>query len=278
MAGWSAYLPAIDKTKPFRELSNTRKRRLRQQSHPFTIASTANPDHQHHTLSLRVKTRDGITRQLAKRAGRDGNTSVVVEGPYGGLEERLSSFDDVLLVAGGVGGTFVWPIAEQLTRMGKPFRMVWSVRTEGMLDIGTVCSFLDASTWFDGSLVDKENVQLHITDCSKESKIPGSPCEQDGPSKSSDPEKSLNRYPVRHYGRPDVPRLVREFGRDAATRSRIAVIGELLVIGSLLMFSACGPASLIAEVGVGCREVQWSIASGKYDLAEMWLHREAFSW
>jgi NAD(P)H-flavin reductase len=56
---------------------------------------------------------------------------VVVEGPYGGMEERLSGFDDVLLIAGGVGGTFVWPIAEQLTRMEKPFRMVWSVKSLG---------------------------------------------------------------------------------------------------------------------------------------------------
>lgn len=102
-----------------------------QQSHPFTIASTANPDHQHHILSLRVKTRDGITRQLAKRAGRDGTTAVIVEGPYGGLEERLTGFDDVLLIAGGVGGTFVWPIAEHLTRLNRPFRMVWSVKSQG---------------------------------------------------------------------------------------------------------------------------------------------------
>lgn len=106
-----------------------------QQSHPFTIASTANPDHEHHTLSLRIKTRAGITEQLAKcaRASTDGTTAVVVEGPYGGLEERLLSFDDVLLVAGGIGSTVAIPMAEQLTRLGKPFRLVWSVKSKGTL-------------------------------------------------------------------------------------------------------------------------------------------------
>jgi len=83
-------------------------------------------------LSLRIKTRDGITRQLANRVEKGGSTSVVVEGPYGFLEERLSGFDDVLLIAGGVGGTFVWPMAEQLTRLKKPHRLIWSIKSDGM--------------------------------------------------------------------------------------------------------------------------------------------------
>jgi hypothetical protein len=72
---------------------------------------------------------------------------------------------------------------------------------------------------------------------------------------------------------------VREFGRDAITRSRVAVIGKYpLICLALLIRPACGPASLVTEVGQGCREVQWSIATGRYELSEMWLHRETFSW
>jgi NAD(P)H-flavin reductase len=37
-----------------------------------------------------------------------------------------------LLVAGGVGGTYTWPIAEYLTEKGKGFKMVWTVRSAGM--------------------------------------------------------------------------------------------------------------------------------------------------
>jgi NAD(P)H-flavin reductase len=117
---------------------------MTQQSHPFTIAAAANPDDDHHTLSLLIRTRSGITEQLAKhvRNNASGTTPVTVEGPYGQLEERLSSFDDILLVAGGVGGTFVWPIAERLTRLGKSYRMVWSVKSEGRLIPLNKCTLL----------------------------------------------------------------------------------------------------------------------------------------
>jgi hypothetical protein len=205
---------------------------------------------------------------------------VVVEGPYGSLEERLSSFDDVLLIAGGVGGTFVWPIAEQLTRMKKPFRMVWSVKSQGAFQSGCIMlTGAEASTWFGDSEVDTTNVQLHITDYGSDPKTPSSPGEKDADNSLGDKGKSIGKAMARHYGRPDVPRIVREFGRDANSRSRVAVIGEyLLICLTLLTPLACGPASLVTEVGQGCREVQWSIATGRYDLTEMWLHRETFSW
>jgi hypothetical protein len=154
----------------------------------------------------------------------------VVEGPYGGMEERLSGFDDVLLIAGGVGGTFVWPIAEQLTRLQKPFRMVWSVKSEGMYPLSRpVLTMTEASTWFSDSQVDLRNVQLHITDYLSEPKQPSSPRDKEGELNTGDTEKSLGKTITRHHGRPDVPRLIREFGRDAASRSRVAVIGKSIL-------------------------------------------------
>jgi hypothetical protein len=205
---------------------------------------------------------------------------VVVEGPYGGMEERLSGFDDVLLIAGGVGGTFVWPIAEQLTRMKKPFRMVWSVKSQGAyLSSFILLTVPEASTWFGDSEAETTNVQVHITDYGSDPKTPHSPGEKDGDSSLGDNGKSIGKTMARHYGRPDVPRIVRDFGRDATTRSRVAVIGKhSLICLALLTRPACGPASLITEVGQGCREVQWSIATGRYEVSEMWLHRETFSW
>ena len=205
---------------------------------------------------------------------------MLVEGPYGGMEERLSGFDDVLLIAGGVGATFVWPIAEQLTRMKKPFRMVWSVKTQGAyLSSYIVLTVPEASTWFGDSNVDTTNVRVHITDYGTDPKPPDSPGEKDGDSSLGDNGKSIGKAMARHYGRPDVPRIVREFGREATTRSRVAVIGKCTPIClALLTRPACGPASLITEVGQGCREVQWSIATDRYELSEMWLHRETFSW
>ena len=135
----------------------------------------------------------------------------------------------------------------------------------------------EASTWFGDSEVHTANVQVHITDYASDPKPPNSPGEKD--ASLGDKGKSIGKAMARHYGRPDVLRIVREFGRDATTRSRVAVIGKsgLECLASLTS-PACGPASLITEVGQGCREVQWSIATGRYELSEMWLHRETFSW
>lgn len=118
-----------------------------QQSHPFTIArastsGTSTDDNVKSSLRLLIKTRSGLTRKLASRAAANQITNtntdplssrkgmrVIVEGPYGHLSERLEAFDDVLLIAGGVGGTFVWPIAEDLTRKGKKFKLIWTVKS-----------------------------------------------------------------------------------------------------------------------------------------------------
>ena len=120
--------------------------------------------------------------------------------------------------------------------------------------------------------MDPNNIQLHVTESwtgpvgSIETKNP------------HDAEKSTSKGVAKYHGRPDVIRHVREFGRDAVAHSRVAVIGRVCLFSLTLTISVCGPASLVREVSAGCREVQWSIAKGSYELSEMWLHREAFSW
>lgn len=181
---------------------------------------------------MRIKTRAGITEQLAKcaRGSTDGTTAVVVEGPYGGLEERLSSFDDVLLVAGGIGSTVAIPMAEQLTRLGNPFRLIWSVKSKGNVRYFRprrhITDLSESSAWFTDSQIDPINIQLHVTGTGvqpltdQERKCTSPAPDNDVEKKSF--EEALTSYP----GRPDVARLVRDFGRDAAPRSRVAVIGR----------------------------------------------------
>lgn len=85
-----------------------------------------------------MRSRNGITKHLADRAAQTGveggpcaTLPVLVHGPYGHFEERLGSFDEVLLIAGGIGCTFTWPIAEDRERRGRAWRMVWAIRSEG---------------------------------------------------------------------------------------------------------------------------------------------------
>lgn len=84
-------------------------------------------------MSLLVKSRDGMTAHLARAVAKhpDRPLRVAVDGPYGYLAERLLVFEDVLLVAGGIGCTFVQPLAQLLQMKGRRWRMVWSVREEG---------------------------------------------------------------------------------------------------------------------------------------------------
>ncbi|KAF2817619.1 uncharacterized protein BDZ99DRAFT_457344 [Mytilinidion resinicola] len=111
------------------------------QTNPFTIASLAEQDKH---LLLVVRTLTGNTKQLAKLArslpSQDGvevpSIPVALEGPYGSTSRLpdLTKFDRVLLVAGGVGATFIIPIYRSLVEHDGPsfrnsqLRFVWAVR------------------------------------------------------------------------------------------------------------------------------------------------------
>ena len=117
---------------------------LRYRVNPFTIASLPAKDKQ---LLLVTRTLNGNTKSLADLARSPsaeigpGETSpsipIALEGPYGASAHipNLSKFDRVLLVAGGVGATFVMPIYRNIVehegvfRSANPqIRFVWAVR------------------------------------------------------------------------------------------------------------------------------------------------------
>jgi hypothetical protein len=113
---------------------------LHTRTNPFTIASLPLQDKQ---LLLIARTRNGTTKHLAQLArslsssGNDdevSNISLALEGPYG-ASNRLpdfANFDSVLLVAGGVGATFIMPlfrsVREAVEQPHTSLRCVWAVR------------------------------------------------------------------------------------------------------------------------------------------------------
>nr|POF15187.1 ferric/cupric reductase transmembrane component 2 [Quercus suber] len=82
-------------------------------SNPFTVASLPSLDGQ---LRFVARILDGNTARLAQSVKGAGEQRVTVEGPYGVAThiDRLLQYDRVLLVAGGVGGTFIVPLYRQL--------------------------------------------------------------------------------------------------------------------------------------------------------------------
>lgn len=132
-------------------------------NHPFTIVSLASPNGTTpSTMVLMARQRSGLTATLYQRALDGGLTEgkgqgdeeetmglrserstitvpVVVDGPYG-ISASAADFDEVLMVAGGSGITFVvaslmdfaWQWHRTRTsRDQKRVRVFWSVKDEG---------------------------------------------------------------------------------------------------------------------------------------------------
>ncbi|KAL3475254.1 ferric reductase like transmembrane component-domain-containing protein [Aspergillus californicus] len=94
-------------------------------SHPFTISSTAYNIHEKkraNEMVFYVKPKNGITGRLASLASLNPGAgyTVLLEGPYGGVEMGvLERFESVLIISGGSGGGFSLPVFESALRLHK---------------------------------------------------------------------------------------------------------------------------------------------------------------
>jgi NAD(P)H-flavin reductase len=98
------------------------------ENHPFTIASLCSEDfpseygEQYRDMMLIFRPFGGFTRKLYDTALRKGpykTYRAYVDGPYGGTQRQLSSFDNVVFFAGGSGIT---AIASQVLDLVKRMR------------------------------------------------------------------------------------------------------------------------------------------------------------
>lgn len=122
------------------------------ENHPFTIASLCSDDfpseygEQYRDLALVFKPFGGFTRKVLNTALEKGplhTYRAFLDGPYGGMQRSLDSFDNVVLVAGGSGITaLVSHILDLVKRMRdgkavtKKVHVVWAVKR------------LEAMEWF----------------------------------------------------------------------------------------------------------------------------------
>lgn len=126
------------------------------ESHPFTIAAHDNSQNQPKVTVL-FRTHGGVTNKLWKHL-QDGPKvmSCYVEGPYGHYSP-VDKYDNVLLMAGGIGVTAVFPYLRYLAQLQvNNVRFLWVVRDE------------DSIRWFKdeiSELAAKSNVhiEVHVT-------------------------------------------------------------------------------------------------------------------
>ncbi|EPE35864.1 Ferredoxin reductase-like, C-terminal NADP-linked [Glarea lozoyensis ATCC 20868] len=223
---------------------------------PFTIASVSAT-----SITLVLRSLSGPTSKALKHLTTlpKAHPPISVEGPLGSTKSfpDLTSYDRILLIAGGIGATYILPLYEHLqdqmeTHARSPDRvqLIWSIR-----------SAADAS-WAlkpEGRvpLNDDENVRIFITQhssASEESVIPGSPTAIE----MSDLKKEEVVVNARGgYERPDLKEVVDgvfKLGRE----ERVAVV-------------VCGTKGMARVVrGEVGRWVEWG--------REVWFHDEGFGW
>lgn len=98
------------------------------QNHPFTIASLCSEDFpseygdKYRDMTMVFRPFSGFTRRVFDTAQKKGPFKTYrsfIEGPYGGMQRQMSSFDQVIFFAGGSGIT---AIASQLLDLVKRMR------------------------------------------------------------------------------------------------------------------------------------------------------------
>lgn len=98
------------------------------ENHPFTVSSLCSEDfpsqygEQYRDMTLVFRPFKGFTRKVLETAVKKGpykTYRAFVEGPYGGLQRQMASFDQVVFFAGGSGIT---AIASQLLDLIKRMR------------------------------------------------------------------------------------------------------------------------------------------------------------
>lgn len=206
-----------------------------------------------------VRRHRGFTQRLYNKAiaqtAENAPLSVMMDGPYGGLHRRLDAFDEVVLCASGNGSTgtlpFLFDVGSrigQVTTAVRKVRVLWVVRHAA--DVQAFDAELaEAVQSAPAGAVD---VQVFVVSSDK----------------SSEHLQCAAHCNVHYGSRPQVPRILREWGPNYAPRT---------------LFVCCGSPSFNGDVGNSVANLQSLVLTGKKNGAgehyrEFYLHSEMFGW
>lgn len=241
------------------------------QSHPFTLANiptqVVRNGHIHEQeMVLIIREAAGLTQKLRSKLEKSQAKSlpVLLDGPYGGVEAEFSQYDSVLLLAGGVGITFILPILQDLVHqvehhcICKSVELIWSVRTAGKLDPRVVLEG-QAETFTTDSIEWIRNELETILDAA--------------PKGFFKLDIRVTREEVEKADEYDELKPVR--GRiDVSDRIHTAA-ADCLSLG----VAVCGPASLVLDARNAVASIESNIVKGNAKGAkDVYLHSEEYSW
>ena len=228
---------------------------------PFTVADVSGTE-----VTLVIRARHGPTTKAIQTLAdlRKARPPINIEGPYGSsrrFPNLAARFDRILLVAGGVGATFILPIyrdlREQLDAGAKihdHLTFTWSMRTEA------------ESSWVarsEGaiSLQEDDNVNIYLT---------GSVSLERG-FEPGDMGVELDELQGKEGDGEGEALIKANGGRQRPNLSKI--VDEVFAMGNgeRVAVLVCGPAGMARELR-GCVG-KW-VARGR----EVWFHNESFGW
>jgi len=229
-------------------------------SNPFTVASV---NEEAEELRLVARQMSGpMTNTLARLASLqspDTKVALNVDGPYGVAAHfpnlAGTDFDRILLVAGGVGATFIMPLYEHVIteNPSAQVELVWAVRNTGEVtwpvlpsgdsihDDGRIRLFLTGDNIESTSVVAGSSNGLNDIELNR--------LEKDN--------QRTTRIPVENHKRPDLQGIVDEVFRQG-NHDRVAVV-------------VCGPVQMAHDLR---RAVGIWVKMGR----DVWFHNESFSW
>ncbi|KAF2477001.1 uncharacterized protein BDR25DRAFT_276648 [Lindgomyces ingoldianus] len=242
------------------------------QANPFTIASIPAKDGE---LLLVARALNGNTKHLEKLArslsthnGTHASIPLALEGPYG-ASTRLpdfSTFDKVLLVAGGVGATFLMPIYRSIVESPDAghssvsrTRFIWAVRK------------LAETQWaFPARDSDEPGFELPSHNSTIEVCVT-QPSGPDLQASGSGDDIELAEDGQLLSMEEQMDKLGKGMTVKGGRPSMQAIVGETFSKGTRIAVLACGPKGLTEEL----RSVVGLWIGKGYDV---YYHEESFGW
>lgn len=233
-------------------------------NHPFSIASSSisnasGPAKMKFLLRPKTGTTATLYQQsVLKRDGEMLETTALVDGPYGGLDNRhIQSFNSVVLIGGGSGITALISFLNELCiRPGSvsSIILIWAIRKREALE------------WFRNELetaISVETVEVHASiyvtgentlDSGEDTSLPD--------SKELGTKTELMDNISFETGRPNIHALLHAMGSSSFGKKTLVVTS--------------GTSSMNREVGNAVASLQSLVLTDKKQ--EIYLHTEAFGW
>lgn len=252
-------------------------------AHPFTICSLpVVRENGRNQMAFYVRALGGLTGRLGRLAEKNPGMSVPVllDGPYGGVQNRWSrGLDHSVVIGGGAGAGFTLALARSFLAQshrnpGKGGKMTLVVSSR---DPGLRRWYLEAlaeavTELGKGVTVAQDlglSVRIHETggaDLNTESSS----------GNDSSVEKVVTSDRVQetgHTGVEGVETRILKGRPELFSLCREVIAAESGSVGLVV----CGPGSMVHDVGQIAASAQGDIAKGGPGASEVWFHKESFS-